>query len=196
MLEALSSQTPIPILNTNSLMKTNAIFSLAIAVAGGTVCGWGQNIPAGASQGLAGRGKTVFDNATFGGNGRTCATCHSQKTGTFSIEEAQARFAKDPGDPLFRQPDSDLGDAQTYDRLLTTGTIRIDVPLAPNVRLLDDPNAMTVSVFRATPTVKNVTTLVEFLMSDGRESSDNLQHQALGAVHQHSQNASNPPPHN
>jgi len=71
---------------------------------------------------------------------------------------------------------------------LTTGTIRIDVPLAPNVRLVEDPTARTVTIFRATPTVKNVTTLQAFLMSDGRESGSNLQHQALGAVHQHTQN--------
>jgi cytochrome c peroxidase len=137
-------------------------------------------------------GRSLFDQETFGGNGRTCATCHSKKTGTFSIEEAQARFAKDPNDSLFRSPDSDNGDGQTYNRLLTTGTISIDVPLAPNVQLLDDPTARTVKVFRATPTVKNVTTLVPFLMSDGRESSSNLQHQAVSAIHQHTQNTVEP----
>jgi cytochrome c peroxidase len=137
-------------------------------------------------------GEDLFDKQTFGGNGRTCATCHSTDTGTFSIEEAQARFAKDPNDTLFRAPDSDNLDGQTYTRLLTTGTIRIDVPLAPNIRLLDDPTARTFTVFRGTPTVKNVTTLQLFLMSDGRESSTNLQHQALGAIHQHTQNTIEP----
>jgi hypothetical protein len=139
-------------------------------------------------------GQFLFDRQTFGGNGRTCETCHTAKTGTFSIEEAQARFARKPSDPLFRQPDSDAGDGQTYTRLLTTGTIKIDVPLAPNVRLPDNPSARTASVFRATPTVKNVTTLVEFLMSDGRETSSDLQHQALGAIHQHTQNTLEPTP--
>ena len=43
-------------------------------------------------------GEFFFDKATFGGNGRTCETCHTAKTGTFSIEEAQARFAKDPNE--------------------------------------------------------------------------------------------------
>jgi cytochrome c peroxidase len=47
-------------------------------------------------------------------------------------------------------------------------------------------------VFRATPTVKNVTTLQAFLMSDGREASSNLQHQALSAIHQHTQNTIEP----
>src|SRR5215467_2832438 len=137
-------------------------------------------------------GEELFDKQTFSGNGRTCVTCHSEKTGTFSIDEAQQRFAKNPNDTLFRAPDSDNLDGQTYDRLLTTGTIKIDVPLAPNVRLVDDPTARTVTIFRATPTVKNVTTLQAFLMSDGRESSSNLQHQALGAVHQHTQNTVEP----
>src|SRR5262245_24881025 len=123
-------------------------------------------------------GEFLFDKETFGGNGRTCEVCHSKKTGTFSIQDAQARFAKNPNDPLFRAPDSDNGDGQSFTRLLTTGLIKVDVPLAPNVRVLEDPTARTVSLFRATPTVKNVTNLSEFLMADGRESRTNPQHQA------------------
>ena len=46
-------------------------------------------------------------------------------------------------------------------------------------------------MFRAVPSVRNVT-LVEFLMADGRETTANLQHQALGAVHQHTQNTIEP----
>src|SRR5215831_12231724 len=137
-------------------------------------------------------GQFLFDKETFNGNGRTCQTCHTLKTGTFSIEEAQQRFRKNPNDPLFRAPDSDNLDGLSYERLLNTGTIKIDVPLAPNVRLVDDPSARTAKVVRATPTVKNVTTLVEFLMSDGRESTANLQHQALSAIHQHTQNTLEP----
>lgn len=141
----------------------------------------------------AGRsGQFLFDKETFGGNGRTCVTCHTPKSSTFSTEEAQQRFGKNPNDPLFRAPDSDHLDGQSYDRLLAFGTIKIDVPLAPNVRLVDDPGARTATVFRATPTVKNVTTLVDFLMSDGRESTANLPHQALSAIHQHTQNTIQP----
>src|SRR5215813_5953601 len=84
-------------------------------------------------------GQFLFDKETFGGNGRTCEVCHSKKTGTFSIEDAQTRFAKNPQDPLFRSPDSDNLDGQSYARLFDTATVRIDVPLAPNVRLVDDP---------------------------------------------------------
>jgi len=156
-----------------------------------TSAGWARTGgPAGIQD--AQRGRVVFDRETFGGNGRPRATCHSKQTGTFSIEEVQARFAKDPNDPLFRQPDSDDGDGQIYERLLATATVKIDVPLASTVRLADDPSAQTVAMFRATPTVKNVTTLVPFLMSDGRESSSDLQHQALGAIHQHTQNTVEP----
>ena len=30
----------------------------------------------------------LFEDATFGGNGRTCRTCHSRETGTVSPEDA------------------------------------------------------------------------------------------------------------
>src|ERR1044071_3762973 len=126
-------------------------------------------------------GKFTFDHETFGGNGRTCETCHSKKTGTFSIEEAQERFVRNPHDPLFRTPDGDDGAGASFSRLLTTGTIRIDIPLPANVKLVDDPTANTAAFFRATTSARNVTTLQHFLMSDGRESRDNLQHQALEA---------------
>ena len=36
-------------------------------------------------------GQRFFEEETFGGNGRTCATCHSPETGTFSPADAQAR---------------------------------------------------------------------------------------------------------
>jgi cytochrome c peroxidase len=137
-------------------------------------------------------GRFLFDKETFGGNGRTCAACHSKKTGTFSLEEAQERFAEDPNDPLFRSLDSDNGDGESYTRLLRTGTIKIDVPLAPNVKLVANPAAAKVTFFRGTPTTKNATTLQQFLMSDGRESSSDLQHQAVSAIHQHAQNAFEP----
>jgi hypothetical protein len=137
-------------------------------------------------------GKFLFEKETFGGNGRTCATCHGKETGKFSIEEAQARFAEDPNDPLFRPIDSDDGVGNTYTRLLTTGTVRVDVPLAPNVKLVADPSATHVTLFRSTPTTKNVTTLQHFLMFDGRESSADLPRQALGAVHQHTENTVEP----
>ena len=52
-------------------------------------------------------GKHLFERATFAGNGRTCSTCHSASTGTVSPEDAQRRFAQNPGDPLFVHDGSD-----------------------------------------------------------------------------------------
>src|SRR5262245_16850266 len=46
-------------------------------------------------------GQQLFERETFGGNGRTCVTCHSRKTGTVSPRDAQARFQANPNDPLF-----------------------------------------------------------------------------------------------
>src|SRR4029453_5795100 len=46
-------------------------------------------------------GRMLFDVEKFDGNGRTCRTCHSNRTGTFSPEEALARLIEDPSDALF-----------------------------------------------------------------------------------------------
>ena len=34
-------------------------------------------------------GKKLFEKETFGGNGRTCSTCHSKQTGTLSLDDVQ-----------------------------------------------------------------------------------------------------------
>ncbi|HLL20976.1 MAG TPA: hypothetical protein VK427_02545, partial [Kofleriaceae bacterium] len=54
-------------------------------------------------------GKKLYEEETFAGNGRTCLVCHGAQTGTVSPAEAQARFAANPNDPLFRAIDSDDG---------------------------------------------------------------------------------------
>src|SRR5262245_37613057 len=46
-------------------------------------------------------GRRLFDEETFQGNGRTCVTCHSVETGTFSPRDARKRLARDPTDALF-----------------------------------------------------------------------------------------------
>jgi cytochrome c peroxidase len=174
-------------------MKTHVKLLTSAAILTLAISGFPRRAASATAEEAADHGKNgrfLFDKETFGGNGRTCATCHSKKTGTFSIEEAQERFAKDPNDPLFRSPDSDNLDGQSFNRLLTTGTIKIDVPLASNVKLIANPAATTATIFRGTPTTRNTPTLQQFLMSDGRESS--LQHQALSAVHQHTQNTIEP----
>src|SRR5690242_6829936 len=54
-------------------------------------------------------GKQLFERERFGGNGRTCLTCHSRDTGTVSPADAQERFAIDAHDPLFLGDGSDDG---------------------------------------------------------------------------------------
>jgi cytochrome c peroxidase len=39
-------------------------------------------------------GKKLFDKETFGGNGRTCQTCHSKRTGTLTLEDVQRIIKK------------------------------------------------------------------------------------------------------
>src|SRR5262245_779937 len=52
-------------------------------------------------------GQRLFEEETFGGNGRTCLTCHSRKTGTVSPRDAQKRFQANANDPLFLHDGSD-----------------------------------------------------------------------------------------
>jgi cytochrome c peroxidase len=171
-------------------MRNRIYFLALLGASAAALCG-----AAGEKQGpnvQSATGKSLFEKGTFGGNGRSCVTCHGKQSGTVSIEQIQERFAANPADALFRLPDSDDLDGVSFDRLLSSGTIRIDVPLAPNVKLVADPSATHATFFRGTPSVKNVTTLQEFLMSDGRESSKDLQHQALSAIHQHTENTVGP----
>ena len=41
-------------------------------------------------------GQRLFDHETFGGNGRTCRTCHSGNNGTITLEEVAERLARIP----------------------------------------------------------------------------------------------------
>jgi cytochrome c peroxidase len=82
-------------------------------------------------------GKHTFERETFGGNGRTCLTCHSRGTGTLSPAEAQTRFARDANDPLFRGDGSDDGAGQGVQRMLTDATLLVRVPFADNVSLAE-----------------------------------------------------------
>jgi len=105
--------------------------------------------PAGAGPGKALEGKRLFEQETFGGNGRTCSTCHSAATGTVSPKDAQERFRKDPNDPLFLHDGSDDGQGHGVTRMLADATIRMVIPMAANVELADDPGARTIE-FSAT----------------------------------------------
>jgi cytochrome c peroxidase len=130
-------------------------------------------------------GKRLFEQETFGGNGRTCRTCHSVATGTVSPDDAAAQFAANPNDPLFRADGSDDGAGNGVTRMLLDATILMRIPLANNVVLIDDPTARTVTVRRGIPTTLNTPALDPVLMLDGRRP--NLRAQALGAILDHAQ---------
>jgi len=130
-------------------------------------------------------GRRLFEDETFGGNGRTCRTCHSRDTGTVSPADAQARFSHDPLDPLFAGDGSDDGAGNGVTRMTTDATILMQIPLAPNVSLLDDPLARTVTLRRGIPTTLNTPALDPVLMYDGRQPD--LASQALGAILDHAQ---------
>jgi len=131
-------------------------------------------------------GQHLFERETFGGNGRTCQTCHSRETGTVSPEDAQARFAKDPNDPLFVHDGSDDGLGHGVTRMLSDATVLMSIPLHSNVTLKNAPLERFVTVRRGIPTTINTPALDPVLMLDGRQP--NLQAQALSAIQAHAQN--------
>src|SRR5262245_49255612 len=67
----------------------------------------------------------AFERETFGGNGRTCLTCHSRDSGTVSPEDAQSRLARRPNDPLFRGDGSDDGAGHGVQRMLADATVLV-----------------------------------------------------------------------
>src|SRR4051812_26639435 len=172
-----------PICKGEHAMKNALLLGAALACVTAVVTS--ASGPAGAGPGSALEGKRLFEQATFGGNGRTCATCHTAATGTVSPEDAQKRFRRDPGDPLFLHDGSDDGLGHGVTRMLTDATVLINVPLGPGVQLADDPTATTVRLRRGIPTTLNTPALDPELMLDGRQPS--LEAQAMGAIHDHAQ---------
>lgn len=141
-------------------------------------------------RGLELDGKKLFEKATFGGNGRTCRTCHSKDTGTLTLADVQRIIEKaDPTDEfLIHDALDDDGVGTT--RVQTHGTIRLSIPLPPWVRMGDDPGATHVTVFRGIPSTRNTPALDPILNHDGRPAT--VQEQALGAIHDHYQNTVEP----
>jgi cytochrome c peroxidase len=139
----------------------------------------------GAPPGHALDGKRLFEQETFGGNGRTCQTCHSAATGTVSAEDARKRFRKDPSDPLFLHDGSNDGNGHGVSRMLDSATVLITIPLAANVWLADAPGARSVVLRRGIASTLNTPALDPVLMLDGRQPT--LEDQAAGAIHDHAQ---------
>ena len=135
-------------------------------------------------------GNKLFDRETFGGNGRTCLTCHSKETGTFSLSDVQRIIDKADPDDAFLIHDALDDDGIGTTRVQTHGTIRVTIPLPEWLSLADDPGATHVSVFRGTPSTRNTPALDPVLNHDGRAPT--VQEQALEAIHGHSQNTIEP----
>jgi hypothetical protein len=138
-------------------------------------------------------GRRSFDVEQFGGNGRTCVTCHMRETGTITLEAVAARLAADPQDALFRHDALDGGTSGTG-RLLARGTIRVELTLPPFVTLVDNPSQRTIVVNRGVPSTVNSPSLDggvdAALMLDLRDRD--LQAQALGAIHGHAKGTVEP----
>jgi len=130
-------------------------------------------------------GEDLFFHETFQGNGRTCSTCHDPRNEfTVSPELVRERFKLDPGHPLFRAIDSDDGQGRDYTTLLHHAVFRVTVPLAPNVSVVGDPTARSITVWRGVPGLSNLALTAPYLQ-DGRAAT--LQDQALGAIDAHMQ---------
>jgi cytochrome c peroxidase len=141
-----------------------------------------------ASKSKGNEGERLFRKETFGGNGRTCETCHSPSTGTLSPDDVRERL-RDPTDPLFLHDGLDDGVAGTS-RIEQHATIRIVRPLPPNVRIAEDLSATSVVLLRGIPSTLNTPALDPALMYDLRART--LADQALGAIHDHAQNTVEP----
>ena len=136
------------------------------------------------------QGKKLFESETFGGNGRTCRTCHSKTTGTISPQDVQQLFKTHPNDPLFVADGSDDGNGNGTTRIRANATIRMRIPLASNVKLAVNLAATNMTVFRGIPTTLNTPAVDPILMLDGRQPD--LLAQALGAILDHAQATINP----
>ena len=112
-------------------------------------------------------GKKLFDKETFGGNGRTCLTCHSERTGTLSVLDVQRIIEQGDPNNTFLTFDA-LDDDGGTTRVQTHATIRVTIPLPPWVSLADDPGATHVTVFRGIPSTRNTPALDPVLHHDGR----------------------------
>jgi len=170
---------------TGSDMRNALLIGAGLACA--TAIAVGASTGSGAGPGQVLEGKRLFEQETFGGNGRTCQTCHSQATGTVSPDDAQKRFAQNPNDPLFLHDGSDDGQGHGTSRMRTDATVLMTIHMADNVQLADDPTARTVVLRRGIPTTLNTPALDPVLMVDGRQPT--LEQQATGAIQDHAQGA-------
>jgi hypothetical protein len=127
-------------------------------------------------------GAMLFNTATFGGNGRTCKTCHPSATGQSGTLNPAQVSALPSNDALFVGDGADVIGGNTFNRIKQHATILITLALADNVSI-QGSSARTVTVARGIPTTMNTPALDPVLMYDGREPS--LQSQARNAILDH-----------
>jgi cytochrome c peroxidase len=178
------------ITHTRGLLAAATVAGLVALFAGRLSAGADGDATNSTTPGHLLTGRRLFEKETFGGNGRTCETCHSRDTGTVSPEDAQRRMSRDPRDPLFLGDGSDDGGGTGTERLLTHATVLVKVPLADNVTLAADPTATTAIFRRGIPTTLNTPALDRVLMWDGRQH--NLDEQAQSAILGHAEAARTP----
>ena len=146
--------------------------------------GWLRDSALAVSAAEVPEGQRLFDHETFGGNGRTCRTCHSGDDGTIDPAEVAERFSEDPSEPLFRHDGLDDFFSGTS-RIAAHATILIERDLPEGVVLVDDPSATSVVLARGVPSTVNTPGLDPALMYDMRDAD--LQAQASGAITRHAQ---------
>ena len=132
-------------------------------------------------------GEDLFEDATFGGNGRTCATCHPSEygeSGTLNPAQIQYLFSRNPSNSLFKHDGADVIGGNTFNRIRQHATILINKSLPANVSIVGS-GARNVILPRGIPTTMNTPALDPVLMYDGREP--NLQQQARNAIAGHAQ---------
>jgi mono/diheme cytochrome c family protein len=169
-----------------------------VAMLGLAACAGGDPRTESATQAVANLGEQVFSTALPHTNGRSCATCHiAADHFALTPQHVQAVFASNPNDPLFNRIDADdpAAAVPTYNHL-KAGLVRVTVPLAGNLDVIDGAGNVitnagrTVSVWRSVPSIENVAYTAPYQL-DGRAPS--LGVQALGALRAHSQINPDPP---
>jgi cytochrome c peroxidase len=169
--------------------KTSRRIALAVSLALATV-GCSAPLLVHAEPGIELKGKKLFERETFGGNGRTCRTCHSRRTGTLTLADVQRIIVKARPSDAFLIHDALDDDGVGTTRVQAHATIRMTIALPAWLSLADDPGARHVTVFRGIPSTRNTPALDPVLLHDGRAPT--LQEQALGAIHDHYQNSAEP----
>ena len=135
-------------------------------------------------------GRLLFNQATFGGNGRRCGDCHPSQlneSGTINPQQVQALFAQNPNGPLFQLDAADTMGGNTFDRFKQHATVLIPIALPDNVSIVGS-SAREVLLPRGIPTTMNTPALDPVLMYDGR--APDLQEQARDAIARHAQSTS------